>query len=257
MAQLSLNSGTLFYQHLAGDQSKPTLVFLHEGLGSSQMWREFPQQLCQVTGCPGLVYDRLGYGQSSQAKQPRTLHYLHQYALEELPQVLKHCLGDKPYFLVGHSDGGSIALLHAAAQPKQLRGVLSAAAHIFVEPETLRGIEQAVIAWQQGKLDGLYKYHGAHTEQVFFAWADTWLSKGFKHWNIEYALPSITAPVLALQGIDDQYGSERQVAGIVKQVVGLGQPCLLPRCGHSPHREAPEATLAAMAEFIDQQLTIA
>ncbi|POZ60087.1 alpha/beta fold hydrolase [Chromobacterium alticapitis] len=239
----------LHHRHIAGAADLPCLVFLHEGLGCDAMWKDFPDQLCRATASPGLVYDRQGYGKSDPLSRPRAIHYLHEYALVELPLLLQSLLPDRDYILVGHSDGGSIALLHAAEQPARLKGVIAVAAHVFVEDLTLAGIRQARDAWHAGKLAGLARHHGDKTEALFHAWADTWLSPGFAHWNIEYALPSISSPLLAMQGAGDQYGSAAQLDAIAGQS-RRGRQALLPDCGHSPHLESPQAALAAMADFI-------
>jgi len=241
----------LHYQLIEGDSNKPYLVFLHEGLGCIEMWKSFPQQLCLLTGCPGLVFDRLGYGQSSALKNVRSIHYMHQYALQELPQILATLLVDCNYILVGHSDGASIGLIYAAEQPPLLKGLISVAAHVFVEPETINGIKLADVAYDAGKLSALEKYHGDKTAAIFKAWSQTWLKPEFMSWNIEYLLPSIKVPLLAIQGIDDQYGSGRQVSSIVEQAAGRSFALMIEDCGHSPHLEAPERVLTEMDDFIN------
>ncbi len=214
------------------------------------MWKDFPRRLCEITGCPGLLYDRLGYGLSDALQQSRKTDYLHRYALEELPLVLTHALpSGQPYIVIGHSDGGSIALLHAAQQPPGLRAIVTEAAHVFVETLTLDGIRVAEQAYADGKLRGLTRYHGDKTEQIFKAWSDTWLTPDFAKWNIEEVLPSIACPALILQGIDDQYGTRRQVDAIVAGVPGARMQ-LLEQCGHTPHQEQAAAILELMDTFI-------
>jgi pimeloyl-ACP methyl ester carboxylesterase len=243
--------GRLHEEWIAGPAQRPVLVFLHEGLGCAAMWKDFPQRLCALAGCPGLVYDRLGYGLSDPLSGRRSVHYLHEYALIELPAVLERLLQGRPYIAIGHSDGGSIALLHGAARPDALLGVITEAAHVFVEDVTLAGIRTALEAWQAGKLRGLERYHGAKTGAIFHAWADTWLAPAFAQWNIEGVLASIACPVLALQGEGDQYGTAAQLASIAARAPRARRQ-LLPDCGHTPHLENPDATLAAMAAFIGQ-----
>lgn len=243
--------GRLHDEWIDGPQQRPVLVFLHEGLGCAAMWKDFPQRLCALAGCPGLVYDRLGYGRSDPLSKQRSVHYLHEYALIELPPVLARLLPGRPYIVIGHSDGGSIALLHGAARPDGLLGVITEAAHVFVEDVTLAGIRSALAAWQTGKLRGLERYHGDKTAAIFHAWTDTWLAPAFAQWNIEGVLASIACPVLALQGEGDQYGTAAQLASIATRAPHARQH-LLPDCGHTPHLENPGATLAAMAAFIDQ-----
>jgi len=240
----------IYYELIDGQAEKPCLVFLHEGLGCTAMWKDFPRRLCAITGYSGLIYDRLGYGLSDALQQKRTLDYLHRYALDELPLVLAQVLApQQAYILIGHSDGGSIALLHAAQRPERLCGIVTEAAHVFVENVTLDGIRVAEQAYADGKLRGLSKYHGDKTEQIFKAWSDTWLTPDFAKWNIEEQLPSIVCPALILQGIDDQYGTRRQVDAIVEAVPGARMQ-LLEQCGHTPHQEQATAVLELMNAFI-------
>ncbi|WDP93381.1 MAG: alpha/beta hydrolase [Desulfobacter sp.] len=238
------------YKLIEGRPGAPFLVFLHEGLGCIPMWREFPEKLCRRTGCPGLVYDRNGYGGSSPLKGARTIHYLHDYALNELPRVLDALIPDRPFVLVGHSDGGSIALIYGAEQNPLLMGIITEAAHVFVEEKTIAGIREADRAFEAGRLKGLAKYHGEKTPGIFKAWSDTWRRDGFKYWNLEYLLPSITCPLLAIQGRDDQYGSPGQVDSIVENTSGPAQGIMAADCGHIPHLEQPETILKSMSRFI-------
>lgn len=253
MPLLQIDTGTtLYYERISGNGDLPCLIFLHEGLGSVKMWKDFPQRLCRATGCPGLVYDRLGYGGSSPLIRQRTVHYLHDYALMEFPQVIDRLLPKTPYLLVGHSDGGSISLIHGAQRPPYLRGIISEAAHVFVDDETIAGIQETTAAWHAGQLTGLAKYHGDKTESIFNAWSETWLSRWFRSWNIEYVLASVTAPVLVIQGQADKYGTAEQVNAIVSQCGGDARYEMVPDCGHSPHHEAPEKVAALMAAFVVQ-----
>jgi len=250
---MQLNRGQqIHYRLIAGAGDRPYLIFLHEGLGCVAMWKGFPDRLCGLTGCPGLVYDRLGYGQSSPASGARTINYLHDYALNELPKVIEAVIPAKPYILIGHSDGGSISLILGAAKPPLLKAIITEAAHVFVELETVAGIEVAHAAYTTGKLNGLTRYHGDKTDTIFSAWADTWRSEWFARWNIEDLLPSIACPVLAIQGADDKYGTARQVDSIVSKSSGVAVPMLVEDCGHAPHQEQPEKVLQAMADFILQ-----
>ncbi|HEY0588576.1 MAG TPA: alpha/beta hydrolase [Pseudoduganella sp.] len=250
MPVLGLGSAHLHYELIEGDARKPLLVFLHEGLGCIGMWKEFPERLCDATGCAGLVYERQGYGLSSPQPAPRNIHYLHQFALAELPAVMERLAPGREHIVVGHSDGGSIALIYAAGRPQGLRGVICAAAHVFVEDITIEGIRAVLAAHSAGKMRALARYHGDKAEQVFSSWADTWLAMWFRQWNIEYLLPAIACPLLAMQGSDDHYGSGAQLDAIERGTPGARQ-MLLPGCGHSPHIEQPEATLQAMAAFIN------
>lgn len=251
MNHITIADGTVAYTTIAGDASLPHLIFLHEGLGSTAMWGQFPQRLCAATSCPGLIYDRLGYGQSSAVPLPRDTRYLHTAALRDLPQVIEQTLPfDAPYILFGHSDGGSIALIHGATRPSRLRGIVTEAAHVFVEDVTLAGIREAVVAYDAGKLAGLARYHGDKTESVFRGWSDTWLDPAFAAWNIEALLPQIEVPLLVMQGHDDQYGTPHQVHSIVGHAHGPAREALLTDCGHTPHKEQADTVLALAADFI-------
>jgi pimeloyl-ACP methyl ester carboxylesterase len=227
----------------------PTLVFLHDSLGCITLWRDFPARLAAATGLPALIYDRRGYGQSAPfAEAPRTPAYLAEEA-PVLRQVLAAC-GVSRAILFGHSDGGSIALLAAAESPELVAGVITEGAHVFVEELTLAGIRAAREQYRRTNLpEKLARYHGAKTEAVFRAWADTWLAPSFRSWNIEAALPGIQCPVLVLQGQADEYGTAAQVEAIARQVSGLATAVLLAGAAHSPHKEAPDETLRLAADF--------
>jgi len=256
MSFLPLNNvDRMYYETIEENSEYPVLVFLHEGLGCHTMWKGFPEQLCRITGCPGLIYDRIGFGKSSPQKSPRTIHYIHENALFELPLVIERIIPARPYILIGHSDGGTISLIHAAERPPHLKGIITEAAHVFVEPITLAGIRVAVESFHEGQLASLHQYHGDKTEHVFHSWSDTWLSDWFQTWNIEYLLPSIICPVMAIQGVDDHYGTNRQVDAIVAGVSGFAESVMLDGCGHSPHRDQPEVVAAKMSEFIDQVIS--
>ncbi|MCX7817312.1 MAG: alpha/beta hydrolase [Syntrophales bacterium] len=235
-------------------EKKTFLVFLHEGLGSVGQWKDFPDQLCEKTGLPGFVYDRWGYGKSSYCPAPRTVDYLHREAIDFLPVVLNRVNIEKP-ILIGHSDGGSIALIYSGVYPDAVKGVITEAAHVFVEEVTLNGIREAVKIYEKTDLKKkLAKYHGEKAEVVFRGWSETWLSSDFRDWNIENFLRSIKAPLLVIQGRDDQYGSPSQVEAIVRGVSGMAEPLLIGGCGHIPHFEARDIVLNAMCGFIERIL---
>ncbi|MDA8108339.1 MAG: alpha/beta hydrolase [Betaproteobacteria bacterium] len=232
----------------AAEPGKPALVFLHEGLGSIRQWRDFPLQVVKSTGCPALVYARYGYGQSDVLEGPHTARFMHREALEALPQVLAALSIDAP-ILVGHSDGASIALIYAGAG-HAVRGLALEAPHVFVEEHGLQGIRDAKRAFESTDLpDKLGKYH-RDAAKTFYGWNDVWLSDEFRAWNIEDYLPGIRCPVLAIQGEDDQYGTMAQVEAIARRVSGACELVKLPSCGHSPHREQPQATLEAVVRFV-------
>jgi pimeloyl-ACP methyl ester carboxylesterase len=236
----------------AGDAAKPVLVFLHEGLGSIRQWRDFPMRVAKATGCRVLAYNRYGYGNSDPLESPHETTFMHDEARVALPQVLEALGVDNPV-LVGHSDGASIALIHAGSG-HAVRGVVVEAPHVFVEEHGLGGIVEAKRAFESGSLrDGLAKYH-RDPGKTFRGWNDVWLSPAFRSWNIEGFLPGIQCPVLAIQGEDDQYGTMAQLEAIRRQVSGPCELLKLPACGHSPHRDQPEAVAAAIARFVESVL---
>lgn len=235
---------------LDGKPDRPYLVFLHEGLGCTDMWKTFPEDLCTAAGCPGLVYDREGYGRSSRLRKKRTVHYLHDYAFNELPRVIDALIPEKPFILIGHSDGGSISLIFGSEKPVYLKGIVTEAAHVFVDLLTTNGVKEADTAYDEGRFKGLDKYHGDKTDQIFKAWSETWLSSWFRHWNIEYLLPSVKVPVLAIQGKEDHYGTLQQVESIVTGVSGRSWHYHVPRCGHSPHLDQPGLVIKRICAFI-------
>ena len=229
---------------------RPTLVFLHDSLGSIRLWRDFPERLAAAAGCHALVYDRRGYGESSPfAPEPRTPAYLEREA-EPLRRVLDGC-GVREAVLFGHSDGGTIALVAATRDPERVRGVISEGAHVFVEELTLAGIRDAREALRTTDLAArLARYHGEKTAGVTAAWIHTWLSPAFRGWSIEPLLPAVRCPVLALQGEADEYGTPAQVDAIVRGVGGPARGWLVPGVGHTPHRDATEVVLQAALEFL-------
>ena len=247
---------SLAVQHLLvpGPVGQPTLVFLHEGLGSIALWRDFPTRLCGRLGLPGLVYDRWGHGQSEPVVGPRAVRYLHDEAELYLPGVLEQSGVERP-LLVGHSDGGTIALLFAARFPERAAAVVAEAAHIFVEDTTVAGILAAGRAFAETDLaTRLARYHGDKTHSLFRAWHDRWLAPEFRSWNIEAELVRITCPVLVLQGAADEYGTVEQVEAIARAVSGPSHTVLLPGIGHTPHHEAAGQVLDLMASFVQSQL---
>jgi pimeloyl-ACP methyl ester carboxylesterase len=230
----------------------PTLVFLHEGLGSIGQWKGFPAGLSVATGCGALVYDRYGYGGSDQLDPPyeREVDFMQVEAREVLPAVLDQT-GVRQAILVGHSDGGSIALLAAATLDTRIRGVITEAAHVFVEPESVASIEDAVVAYRAGDLrDKLARHHGDAVDSAFYGWANTWLKPDFEAFHIEGYLRAITCPVLAIQGADDAYGTSAQLDMIKAAVSGPVETMLLAACGHAPHFDAHDDVLAAMTGFV-------
>lgn len=237
----------------AGAAAGPVLVFLHEGLGSIDQWKDFPSQLCQACGLSGLVYERWGFGRSELLTEPRRTDYLHHESLDSLPEVLQQSRITEPPILIGHSDGGSIALLFAAACPDQVQAVITEAAHVFVEEVTLTGIRAAKHLYETTDLpQRLATYHGANTDAMFRGWCDTWLRPDFRDWNLEAELPRIVCPLLVMQGEDDEYGTLAQVQVIARGVSGPVETVLIPDCAHVPHHQARPRVLAEMTRFIER-----
>lgn len=243
----------LFFERLVPGAARATgvdLVFLHEGLGSVEQWRDFPARLVEATGLPALVYDRWGFGRSEAVGLPRPDDYLDAEAHEALPEMLQACGIERPV-LVGHSDGATIALLYAARFPERPVGVVSEAAHVYVEEVGLAGIADAAERWRSSDFpQRLAKHHGEKAETVFCGWAETWLRPSFRAWQMLDRLPAIRCPVLVIQGEEDEYASVDQVSAIVRGVSGSVESLLVPRCAHVPHAQATEIVLREMARFI-------
>jgi pimeloyl-ACP methyl ester carboxylesterase len=240
------------YQWIARERAAaPLVVFLHEGLGSLAMWKDFPQRLCAAGGYRGLVFSRPGYGRSTPRAPQEVwgIDFMHQQARDVLPAFLNAVGVGEPVWLLGHSDGASIALLHAALFPQRVRGVVVMAPHIFVEDMTLRSIEQARIAYETTDLpQRLGRYHD-DPDSAFWGWNRAWLDPAFTGWNIEPELAAVRAPVLAMQGLDDEYGTLAQIHGIAAHVPGT-RLLELPGCAHSPHRDQPDMVVAQTVAFI-------
>jgi pimeloyl-ACP methyl ester carboxylesterase len=234
----------------AAESEHPVVVFLHEGLGSIALWKDFPEQFCSRHGLTGLVFSRYGYGQSTPrpADERWPVTFMHAQAHEVLPAFLAALGVDKPW-LFGHSDGGSIALLHASCFPDAVSGIVVVAPHIFVEDISVTSIAQAREAYLSTDLRAkLARYH-ADPDSAFWGWNDIWLDPAFRAWNIEGELQRISCPILAVQGEDDEYGTLEQIRGIQRKAPQT-RLLILPQCGHSPHRDQPEALMQEAARFI-------
>ena len=251
MKHLTVKGLKLEYRdYPATAEGRPTLLLLHEGLGSVSMWRHFPEKLAAATGCRLIVWSRAGYGGSEPYPEARTLRYMHREAEEMLPALLAALAIERP-ILIGHSDGGSIALIFAGAFPGVPLGIAVMAPHEFVEPETLAGIRAARKVWDDTDWPHkLARYH-RDAPKVFSDWNDCWLSPPFRDWNIEEYLPKIRCPVLAIQGKDDEYATMRQIDVLAEQVPGT-ELLKLPKCGHSPQRDQEALVLDALAAFVSR-----
>ena len=228
----------------------PTLVLLHEGLGSMAMWRDFPGRLAHATGCNAVVYSRYGYGKSDPLGENRGVRYMHDEALVALPALIDKLAIPWP-ILVGHSDGGSIALIHAGAGKRAVTGVVTLAAHVLVEDVSVASIAAAKTAFATTDLRArLARYHD-NVDVMFRGWNDIWLHPDFRAWNIEEYLPGIACPVLAIQGEDDEYGTMEQMRRIGAKVKDV-ELLALEDCRHSPHRDQPDAVLEAVTRFVDR-----
>jgi pimeloyl-ACP methyl ester carboxylesterase len=242
------------------DADAPLMVWLHEGLGSVAMWRDFPQRLCDAAGVHGLVYSRPGYGRST----PRApddhwgVDFMHRQAHEVLPALLRalHIDGaQRPLWLLGHSDGGSIALLHAARFAHQIAGVVVMAPHVSVEAKAVASIRQARENYVRTDLkQRLARYHD-EPDSAFWGWNDIWLHEPFTRWNIEDEITGITCPLLALQGVDDEYGTLEQVHAIARRLPHT-QLVEIAQCGHSPHRDQPERVIAEVTRFVQAHAAV-
>jgi len=251
----NIDGQRLEYQLLTPGQSQAlTLVLLHEGLGCVALWKEFPRQLAELTGCRVLSYSRTGYGGSDPCPLPRPLSFMHQEGLSVLPKVLA-AAGIEQAVLVGHSDGASIALIHAGGlADRRIQALVLMAPHVFVEELTVTSIRQARDAYASSDLrQKLQRYHGANVDCAFLGWSGAWLDPGFLPWNLEEYLPTIRVPLLLIQGEEDNYGTLRQLDAIETQVSGKAERVILPACGHSPFRDQPEKTLQAILAFLNNQ----
>lgn len=229
----------------------PTLVFLHEGLGCVGMWRDFPEQLAAETGLGALVYSRQGYGASEPIAPPRPLDYMQKEGESVLPEVLD-AAGVSDAILVGHSDGASIAIVHAgtARSRPRVRALILEAPHVFCEDLSVRSIELAKQAFLTGDLKAkLEKYHGENAEGAFWGWNRAWLDPEFRLWNIESYLSGVVVPTLVIQGGGDPYGTLAQVDAIERGVRGPFERAILAGVGHSPHKESTVVTRDLMTAF--------
>ena len=236
-----------------GAADLPVILMLHEGLGSLSLWRDFPDQLAARTGSAVLVWSRAGYGKSDPVSLPRPLTYMHDEAIGVLPQIVAQLEGH-PHVLLGHSDGASIALIHAGHAPSPgLKGLVLMAPHVFVEDISIAGIEAARGAWEKhGLRERLERHHGGNTDCAFLGWNGAWLDPGFRSWNIEQFLPSINVPSLLIQGRDDEYGTLAQIDAIADQVLAPVSTLVLDACGHAPQKDQTAAVLDAIATYLTE-----
>jgi pimeloyl-ACP methyl ester carboxylesterase len=243
----------LHYRAIPGDAARPPLVFLHEGLGSAELWRDFPDHLAARLGARALLYSRFGYGYSDGLTGKRTPQFMDEEALSVLPALLQ-ATGIEAPLLVGHSDGASIALIHAARGGRPVAGLALMAPHVFVEPVCLASIAKIRDVYLKSASDAgglrsrLAKYH-SRVDDAFLGWADTWLAPEFRGWNIEDLIGAVAAPMLLIQGRNDEYGTLAQLDRIEARTAGPVSRLVLDACGHAPHRDHESAVLDAIAAF--------
>jgi pimeloyl-ACP methyl ester carboxylesterase len=236
--------------HPPRDPDRPSIVFLHEGLGSARQWKEFPARLSALTGCGFLAYSRWGYGGSDARPRPWPADFLEPEAVVVLPALLDATGISRPV-LFGHSDGATIALMYAAALPDGVRGVISEAAHVMLEEISLQGITGARDRFLHGDLRArLRSQHGDHVEDTVLGWTEHWLRPEFRDWDIRARLRAIQCPVLVIQGRGDDFGTLDQVDAIAAHVGGPCETLVLDDCGHIPHKERQREVLEAAATFI-------
>jgi pimeloyl-ACP methyl ester carboxylesterase len=245
---INIRDVKLYYEHIIISRSSdsPQLVFLHDALGSVAQWKDFPAALSQASGLNAFIFDRPGHGRSDPMNSERRPDYLERAALELLPEVFQKLKIYNPV-LIGHSDGGTIALLYATAFP--VMGIICEAAHVYNEEVTRKGIKQA-IQRKQSLTDRLMWYHGDKTEMLFDAWSETWLSEEFRTWDIRNRLAGISAPCLLIQGEKDEYATGKHVQEISRHFPGKSESILIRDCGHIPHHQKREEVLQIMTEFI-------
>lgn len=248
---INTSAGKLRVRQKKESEDWPTIILLHDSLGSIKQWRDFPDRLGTSVNCNVIVYDRQGHGRSDPfLHNKRELFYMEDEA-RILNEVMDICDLEKA-ILFGHSDGGTIALIFGALYPERSIAIIAEAAHIFAEDITIAAIKDATDSYRKSGLrHKLEKYHGKKTDTLFKAWSDTWLSKEFRDWNIVSLLPKIVCPVMAIQGDRDEYGTIRQVNGILENVSGKAAGFVIPAIGHIPHREVPEVVLEKARRFIN------
>jgi pimeloyl-ACP methyl ester carboxylesterase len=251
MPHLILTHGKIEYAWFGENKNNPALIFLHDGIGSLSLWRDFPARVAEATGCRAFVYSRFGYGQSDPIDLPRPVHFMHDEALTVLPEIFEAAqITDS--ILIGHSDGGSISLIYAASEfGKNIRALVLEAPHVFVEEITVQSIYKAGEEYRNGNLkQRLERHHHKNVDIAFWGWNKVWLDPDFRSWNIEKYLPGVKCPILVVQGKQDQFGTMRQVEAILAQCSGKVETLILADCKHTPHKEQQNATFDAMVNFI-------
>jgi pimeloyl-ACP methyl ester carboxylesterase len=251
MPTFNLDGRSIEYRLIPGDADKPYLVFLHEGLGSVSLWRDFPDKVARRTGCRALVYSRFGYGQSARLSGHRTPSFMHEEALDVLPRLLAGLRIARP-ILIGHSDGASIALIHAAEAKHQIPAVVLMAPHVFVEAISVESIAKVTDTYETTDLRQRLMRHHAHVDDAFLGWSRIWLSPKFRTWSLGAEVQRLMCPTLLIQGDGDDYGTLAQLDAIVEAAPGPVQKLVLAKCGHAPHRDQTETVLDAISGFVER-----
>jgi len=226
----------------------PVIVFLHEGLGSLSQWRDFPSRIMRATGCSALTFSRYGHGRSDPLTAPRRVDFMHDEALNALPELLDHLEVEQPV-LLGHSEGASIALIYAGGAGRPVSGLIAMAPHVMVEDATVAGIRNAKTTFETTDLPEKLTRHHADPEATFRGWNDIWLDPGFRDWDIQGFLPRIACPILAIRGEGDEYGTMEQIDRIARLAADV-ELIRLQDCGHSPQRDQPKAVIEAIVRFV-------
>jgi pimeloyl-ACP methyl ester carboxylesterase len=221
--------------HVAAPPARPTIVFLHEGLGSVSLWRDFPQRVAAACKMGAVVYSRYGNGQSDPLDSRRPVRYMHDEALTVLPELLRMLAIERPV-LFGHSDGASIALIYAGAHPSAVSALVLEAPHLFVEELSVSSIAAIRERYGENLRERMARHH-RDVDRTFFGWNDIWLDPAFRAWNIEDAVRDVRAPALAIQGSDDEYGTLDQIEALARTSGGTVDRLVLAGCGHAPHRD--------------------
>jgi pimeloyl-ACP methyl ester carboxylesterase len=251
MPTAMINAIPLEYRLIAGDPVRPYLVFLHEGLGSVTLWRDFPDKVARQTGARVLIYSRQGYGQSGPLTAPRQPQFMHDEALVVLPALLKH-LGIERTILIGHSDGASIALIHAAQHHNSVDATVLMAPHVFVEAITRESIARIAETYETSDLRARLARHHAHVDDAFHGWSRIWLDPRFQSWSLGAEVQRLAVPTLVIQGTDDAYGTLAQIDAICDVAPGPVQRVVLDNCGHVPYRDQEHAVLDAISAFVQR-----
>jgi pimeloyl-ACP methyl ester carboxylesterase len=253
---INIDGKAIYYEFINSDllnnlNPEPLLIFLHHGVGSVRQWADFPLLLSSSLKYPALLYDRYGYGRSEALSTSREADYLNHEGLVVLPELIDRLNIKNKLILIGHSDGGSIALIYASLAPDNFSGIITEAPHVFVDDYSRSGVKKTVVDFESGRLKrGLRKYHEDKVESMFYGWADIWLSEKFRTWNIEEMLNKIEVPVLVIQGDKDEYGTISQVEATQTPFKERATVSIINNCGHSPHSEYKNDILGLMRNFI-------